>query len=166
VVDAGPLSALGEIGAVSLLRLVFPDVLIPSAVHDEVVSSRGSGAFPDAVSIDLAVGRGELSVVPVLDSELSSDLAALPLGRGEKQAIYLALREHTDLVLIDDAEARSAATACGLRVKGTLGIMVEAVRSGGLASDDAVRLVQIIQARDDIWIKESVCQAVLAGIRR
>jgi predicted nucleic acid-binding protein len=166
VADAGPLIALGKIGAVSLLRQVFTDVLIPSAVHEEVVSSGGGGALPDAVAIDLAVHRGELTVVPVLDVALPTDLAALSLGRGEKQAIYLTLRERTDLLLMDDAEARAAAAALGLRVKGTLGIIVEAVRAAVMKPDDAERLVQIIQARDDIWIKESVCQAVLAGIRR
>jgi predicted nucleic acid-binding protein len=54
------------------------------------------------------------------------------LDRGEKQAIQLTMNENADWVLLDDMQARIEAKKLGLRVKGTLGVFVDAVRQSVL----------------------------------
>ena len=52
------------------------------------------------------------------------------LGRGETEAIYLALYLRPDRLLLDDGDARREAQRLGLRVTGVLGLLVAARRAG------------------------------------
>lgn len=58
------------------------------------------------------------------------------LGTGEVAAIGLCLELQAELLLCDDLEARRIAAAQGIRVVGTLGLLVRGKRAGRL---DAVR---------------------------
>ena len=48
------------------------------------------------------------------------------LGRGEAEAIGLAIETHADLLLADDRSARRAAERRGINVAGTLNVLVAA----------------------------------------
>ena len=52
------------------------------------------------------------------------------LGRGETDAIHLALHLRPDRLLMDDGEGRREALRLGLRVTGVLGLLVAAKRVG------------------------------------
>src|SRR5699024_954152 len=54
----------------------------------------------------------------------------LRLDLGESEAITLADTMNADLIIIDERKSRSIAKDVGLRVTGTLGILVEAKRQG------------------------------------
>ena len=155
---------LSKLGAVELLPKLYQPVWLPRAVHDEVILRGLEQGYPDALVAQMAVQRGELISIDIIDSELPSAIQALPLGAGEKQTIHLALRNHADVVLLDDAEARHAAQALGLRVRGTLGVIVQAVKTQQLKHTEAMFLIQTIQSRDDIWIAEELCRRVLAKL--
>ena len=66
----------------------------------------------------------------------------LELGRGETAAISLAHRTRATLIILDDLRARLKATGLGLRVTGTVGVLIAARREGfGPTGDDAVQLL-------------------------
>jgi predicted nucleic acid-binding protein len=52
------------------------------------------------------------------------------LGLGERSAILLALQRSPSLIILDDYRARIAAIQNGLDVIGTLGVLLEAKRTG------------------------------------
>jgi len=52
------------------------------------------------------------------------------LGRGEREVLSLACESHGCLVLLDDALARLHARRLGLRLTGTLGILLKGKQSG------------------------------------
>ena len=52
------------------------------------------------------------------------------LGRGEREALSLSIELHAERVVVDDRPARRLAQALGLRVIGTLGILLAAKRHG------------------------------------
>ena len=54
----------------------------------------------------------------------------MSLHRGEAEAISLAVRENASLLLCDDLDARRLALYHGLKVTGTLGILLKAKQSG------------------------------------
>ena len=85
----------------------------------------------------------------------------LPLDAGEKEAIYLATRVPNSLVLLDDLKAREEAKASKLAVKGTIGVMVQAYRSGLVSLDEMGTIFDAIIASDDIWIASDLCREVL-----
>ena len=53
---------------------------------------------------------------------------------GEAEVIALALEKKTDLVLLDEKEAREVAERLGFRVLGTVGLLIWAKREGLIKS--------------------------------
>lgn len=151
VVNSGPLIALAKLSLLHLLPRLYAPVLLPSAVYDEVVTRGLALVQPDAYAVQLAVIRGELKVVTV-DVRMVDDVEGLPLGLGEKQAIHVALTEAVDYVLLDDLVAREEAQRLGLRVKGTLGVLVEASRVELLSRSDTARVGRCREVRfNEYW---------------
>lgn len=165
VANSGPLMALGKLGLLELLPRLYGQVRLPTAVHTEVVVRGGKWGYPDAFLTQVAIQRGQLVVVEVSDAELLPDIAALPLDTGEKQTLHFALRDKADLVLLDDLKAREEAQTLGLAVKGTLGVIAQAYRTGLLQLDEVQTIIEAIIARDDIWIAEGLCRQVLARLK-
>jgi predicted nucleic acid-binding protein len=85
------------------------------------------------------------------------------LGAGEQQSILLAIEQRAVWLLVDDLDARRAASTnleaakVETRLKGTLGVIVSACEHGHLAKEAAVGLVDSIRLRKDIWISNQLC---------
>jgi len=130
VINAGPLIALATVSQLEVLEGLYKRVLVPLAVEEEVVVA-GHGR-PGAGDVAAAAFLERVRVEPEPDPLLSR-----ALGRGEAEVITLAHRLGARLTLLDEGRARRIAEqAYGLRVKGTVGVLVSAKR-GGLV--DAVR---------------------------
>jgi predicted nucleic acid-binding protein len=81
----------------------------------------------------------------------------LDLDEGEASAISLASERHADRVLIDERKAASLATAHGLTVTGTLGVLAYAAALGRLDFDAAIQtLTQQTRFR---WTPEVIADA-------
>ena len=120
------LITLERIGQLALLPRVFPTVYAPAAVQREV-----GVAIPWLKTKDAA----NPSTVAVLKVQL---------GDGEAHAIAVALETPGAEIILDDKKARRVAQQLGLRVIGTVGVLLRAKRSGIVP---AVRpLIQAIQA--------------------
>src|SRR5687768_337989 len=107
-----------------LLRDLFGEVLVPPAVRSELFRARPS--THGLIGIQAAFEEGWL---------LSTDIAArastaIERDAGEKEAIDLALQVRPDWFLSDDLEARREATQRGLRVMGTVGVLMRARVTG------------------------------------
>jgi predicted nucleic acid-binding protein len=117
VADAGPPHYLVLIGVIDLLPKLFGRVALPELVRDELRHAR----TPDIVRRWLADPPPawiEFVATPAL-----GDLSSPKLGAGERAAIALAVSRRADLVLMDDRQGVAAASAVGLRVIGTIGVL-------------------------------------------
>lgn len=166
--NAGPLIALAKLGLVNLLARLYDTVLVPVTVYQEVVTRGLEVGESDAYAVQLAVARRELKVVaddPVGNAAAVGEPteASAALHRGEIAAIRLARQEQADWLLLDDQLAREQAQRMGLRVKGTLGIIVEAGRRGFLSREEMDIVFQAILDRDDIWISDALIRSVWAA---
>jgi predicted nucleic acid-binding protein len=119
VSDTSPFIALNSIGQLGLLPQLFDTIAVPVAVAAELKSI----LLPDWVSV---------VSIPVV----SFTRGAIPhvqearLGRGETEAIHLALHLRPDRLLLDDGEGRREARRLGLQVTGVLGLLLAAKRIG------------------------------------
>jgi predicted nucleic acid-binding protein len=165
VVNSGPLMALAKIGLLDLLPRLYGQVCFPTAVFVEVVVRGRERGYPDAFLVQLAIQQGKLKVLDVNDGDLPSDIHDLPLDAGEKQALYLAQKTKADLALFDDEKVREEAQARGLRIKGTLGVIVDAYHAGLLRFIDVENTIEAIIAREDIWISAELCRHVLRKLK-
>ena len=123
--DSGPLIRYSAIERLDILRTVLGDIVIPPAVYDEVV--RVGHAMPGAKEVALL----PWIQVRELTTEIDRQVTAVRLGRGETEAIGLALQLHsTSTFASDDRQARRLGERLGLRVTGSAGVLIEAKRLG------------------------------------
>lgn len=164
VSDAGPLMALAKMDGLGALFSLFPSILTPQAVYEEVVTAGLRLSALDAMLLQECYQSGKLTVQ-------STQGTSLPvpsfLGRGEEESILLAIEHHALWFLADDLDARRSAVhnfeaaSVETRVKGTLGIILSAYQEGKIAQEEAIRIVTGLNRRPDIWISSQLCERVL-----
>jgi uncharacterized protein len=154
--DTSPILNFARIGRLQLLPRLYGQVLIPSAVFDELTASKQD--LPPA--IDLASAPW-LIVASAKDRARVQDLREY-LDPGEAEAIVLAVERRAGLLLMDERRGRRTATAAGLTVTGLLGVVVRAKRAGliDLGKPVVDELIEIAR----FWIGPDLYAEVLAEL--
>jgi predicted nucleic acid-binding protein len=151
--DTSPLIWLAKVGKLALLKALFDEVIIPEEVYLEAVEKGLQGGFTDAQAIKIGVNEGwiKLSKLNFKDQSMLQKISehAFEIHIGEAQAIVLA-REMKLLLLIDDSAGRAFAEAWGLKVRGTIHVVISALRKG---------LINVTEA------KETVLTMIAKGFR-
>jgi len=122
IADSSPLIALAVIEKLELLKELYENVYVPTAVLQEVV--RTDKPFANELKLFLS-GRIKDAKNKMAVRILSGDI-----GAGEAEAIVLALETHPAVALIDDLKARRFAKMNGIEVIGTMGILLKAKKDG------------------------------------
>ena len=117
--DTGPLIALARVDALFIPQALFSSLRIPEAVRVECVRKPGE----DTRRIEQATRDGWISVVS-LKRKPADRPFSLSLGRGETEAIQLALETTQSLLIIDDRLARRRARQVGLDYIGTVRMLL------------------------------------------
>lgn len=123
VVNASPLIFLSKGDQINLLRIVGDSVIVPAAVADEILR-RG----PEDVTARALDETGWLRTVDVPD--VPSEIQSWDLGPGESAVLSLAYSDPEREVIIDDLAGRRCASALGIPVRGTLGVVLLAKKHG------------------------------------
>jgi predicted nucleic acid-binding protein len=145
---------LARIGRLELLPLLYRHVLIPSAVHAELMASRED--LPTATDL----GSASWLIVASAEDQNRVRELRVDLDHGEAEAIVLAIERRADLLLVDERRARRTAAAAGLTVTGLLGVVARAKQDGLIALAKPVLddLIQIAR----FWIGPHLYAEVLA----
>jgi predicted nucleic acid-binding protein len=149
VADSSPFIALINIGQIGVLPTLFGQVLIPPQVAGELSQPTRPAAvreFAGHLPQWLFV-RAPVVVEPVGE-----------LHVGELAAIALAREVGADLLLIDDAAGRRAATDLRLAITGTVGVLELAGKQGLLDLAEAFARLK----RTDFWISPRLLDERLA----
>jgi predicted nucleic acid-binding protein len=151
LVNASPLIYLAKLGQLALLRLGTEEVLLPSAVLEEIRAKQ------DIATEQMEQHLGTwLKVCSITRPEV---LRFLPdLGEGERDVIAEALQEGIASVVLDDQEARRLARRMGLEPVGTVGLLLAAKKRSLLPSvkDELERLRGF-----GFWVSEELVSRVL-----
>lgn len=111
--DASPLIAMADIGALDLLRQLYKKVVITDIVRSEI-----NAELPDWIEVTAAYDQKQLQILK------------LELDAGEASAIALALDNPQARLIIDENKGRSVAKRLGLKVTGTIGVIIKAKEQG------------------------------------
>jgi len=117
VCDTSPLCYLILIDQIDVLPQLFGRISIPQAVQNELIAEGASvqtwiAQAPDWLDIHVVSGE--------------PDQMLERLDVGETEAILLAERLGSSLIVLDDLDARRIATQRGLTVTGLLGVLYQA----------------------------------------
>jgi uncharacterized protein len=123
ICDTSPLQYLHQLRHLDILPALGARVLVPPAVVDELGEGMKLGLdLPDVRALDWVevlrpVGAPALPMVT-------------DLGPGESEVLALALELREAVLVLDDRLARKVALTLGLRMTGTLGLLLDAKRVG------------------------------------
>jgi predicted nucleic acid-binding protein len=129
VADASPLIVLQNIGELSLLEKLFGEII----VTPEVAAEYG---------IELPVWIKTANV----QDKTKQAILNLFLGRGEAAAIALCLETASSVLIIDEKKGRRVAKDLGIKIVGTLGVIVK-TKEAGLINSPADILSKLENAK-------------------
>lgn len=152
VINTSPMIALGKMDAFDIIAQLPFEFLCPQQVKIEIESGAAKGyavTVPDWVNV--------LPLATPL-----SPLILAGLDRGEAEVIQLALEQGIGLVCIDERKGRQAATAAGLQVVGSLGLIAKAKVSGLIP---AARPLIEKAMREGIFYQPALVARVLSALK-
>lgn len=123
IVNSTPLIVLCGIDRLDILREMYQNIYIPSAVFQEI-TAKGDSAGKQICS------AGDWIHVEQIRNYSEKKMYKAKLHDGEVEVMILAQEQKADLVIIDDNAAKKTAKYLGLTVTGTLGVLVKAKRQG------------------------------------
>lgn len=121
IADASVLIALGAAGKLDLLRKMWKVVFIPPAVLREVQEGK-----PGSAEVRAALSAGWLIVESVDNDE------DIKRRTGEVECLLLAKKTGASVVIMDDAVGRRVVAAAGFRTVGTVGVVLQGLKSGAV----------------------------------
>jgi predicted nucleic acid-binding protein len=157
VCDAGPLIHLDEVGCIDLLS-DFDQVFVPSAVWTEVSRHRPTLLSSPAVNLTQATCRTSASTA------LDAIARLFALHPGEVQALQIAEEHSADLLLTDDSAARLAARHLGVRVHGTLGIVLRSIRRNQRTREQVAAILRTIPTLSTLHLRQSLLDEIIKTV--
>ncbi|MFQ6050899.1 MAG: DUF3368 domain-containing protein [Candidatus Hydrothermarchaeota archaeon] len=159
VSNSTPLIYLAKIGKLNLLKEFFEIILIPEEVKTEVVDKGKKLGSPDAFLLEKCMEEGWIKVERV---ENPKDLEEFGIDKGEAEAISLALERNLD-ILADQTHARLAAKVLGLMPRGTIYVLLRALKEGILDYDEYLKCLRDLVMSNFRMSDEVYLEAVRIG---
>ncbi|MEQ1584667.1 MAG: DUF3368 domain-containing protein [Cyclobacteriaceae bacterium] len=115
--DTSCLILLDKIGELKLLNILFGQIIITQEIANEFKKE-----LPGWISIEEPTNK------------IYQKILEASLDKGEASAIALALEQTDCLLIIDDYKGRKYAEQLGIKITGTLGIIIDSKLSGHIES--------------------------------
>ena len=156
ICDAGSIIHLDELSCIDLLYN-FKQVIIPESVKDEVNQHR-----PEALknsAFDYTVfSRRELS------PRIKVATTLFTLHEGEIDALAILQDYPNAIFLTDDGAARLAALHLQLKVHGTIGLIIRAIRCKQRTHKEVLRILQSIPEQTTLYIRQSFLDEIIIRV--
>lgn len=153
VSNTTPIISLLKIKKLDLIKEVYKNIYIPTAVFNEIEFGKDKNYYKDISKIEW------IRIIPIQNKQAVKYF--LDLDAGEAEAIVLATELNADLILIDEKLGRHHAKHADLKVTGTIGILAKA-KSLGLINKLEPLLVELINK--GIWISEKLKSTILKEV--
>ncbi|MDE7311964.1 MAG: DUF3368 domain-containing protein [Eubacterium sp.] len=141
IADTTPLISLMKIEKLVLLNKLFGEVQIPEAVFQELTANASFKKEAQEIK-----SCEFIQVVEVTNKTMVSVLRrATGLDVGESEAMILTDEQQGDLLLIDEVKGRKVAKQMGIRIMGTMGILMLALEKGAINFSETVQSIEILK---------------------
>ena len=141
IADTTPLISLMKIGRLGLLKELFKDVYIPEAVYCELTDN------PLFENEALEIKNCEYIHARSVDNKRAVGILrrATGLDIGESEAIVLTDEQQGNLLLMDEVKGRNVAKQMGIKIMGTIGILMVALEKHKITYAEIVAAVEILR---------------------
>ncbi len=124
VANTTPFIALCHVNQLEILKKLYGQVIIPTAVYKEI------SAKSDSICKKMVDEALDWIQVETIQDQLAKAMYKTQLHDGEVEVMILSKEMGADVVIIDDANAKKYAKYLGLPVTGTLGVLIKAKQKG------------------------------------
>jgi predicted nucleic acid-binding protein len=128
VLNSSPLIFLSKLGYLNQFIESLDNFYIPQSVADEIEAK----SDPASQIVQALINSGNLQVQASNFTSLVTSLNQR-LGKGESEAITLAIELNADYVLLDDSTARREARRLGLNIRETLAVIRKLSKDGQIS---------------------------------
>ncbi|MEQ9000898.1 MAG: DUF3368 domain-containing protein [Coleofasciculus sp. B1-GNL1-01] len=156
VSNTSPIFYLSTIAQLDLLRQLYKEVVIPTAVFNEITNVGNTDASASIVPT-LSWVKTQSATDQALVNRLRTELDS-----GEAEAIALAVELNAERLLMDERLGRAAAMRVGLQVTGVLGILIAAKRNNLI--QEVKPLLDALIDRVGFWVEEQLYTEVLQAV--
>ena len=137
-----------------LLRQAAQTIIVPAAVAREILARGPRGVTAKAVATSIWM-------IQLDDIAIPPNVLAWDLGNGESSVLAWALSHSGTPAIIDDLEGRRCAESLGITLRGTVGLVLRARRSGLIDSArDALERLR----RGGMFLSNRLCAEVLKEV--
>jgi predicted nucleic acid-binding protein len=120
---------------------------------------------PEALSQEIVQFTRTQIALPE-DVEFMTLLRAFALGIGEQEVLALMRQQPTAILLTDDAAARLVAEQMGMRVHGTIGILLRALRRSLRTPEQVLSLLHLLPRQSTLYIRPTLLNVIIARVKR
>lgn len=138
VANSSPIIILAKQGMFELFKKCFKKLIIPTGVHYEVMQKKDS---PEAAALKNAIRQKWANVQK---AAVMKELQTKNIGYGEKEAISLAHKLKTMLIIDDDA-AKKYASIFGVEAHGTFYVVFLACAKKLIDKSDAIHALEAMR---------------------
>ena len=135
VVNSSPIINFAQQGRLDILQKCFKKVIIPVSVYDEIMQKSES---PESIALNKAISE---KWILVKKTSVMGKLETKNIGQGEKEAISLAYK-HKTMLVIDDDSAKKYASIFGVKPHGSLFVSYLACVKKLIDKKKAIRLLE------------------------
>lgn len=138
IADTTPIITLIKLQRLDLLEKLFGSVMVPSAVYDELTANP---RFEKETEI--VIECNFLKCCEVKNRQSIKFLREIVgLDAGESEAIALSDEQSADLLVIDERKGRRVAQKLGLKITGTIGILIQSFDNGLISKSEILSCVE------------------------
>lgn len=130
--NSTPLISLAKVNLLHLLKDLFKKIYMPKAVKEEVIDQGKGIKAIDSFIVEDGIKEGWIIVKEVEPLPLLNNLG---IDKGEIEAISLTCQMKKE-ILLDQTHARVAAQMFGLKPKGTIFVLLRALKKKKISYDE------------------------------
>nr|MDO8119598.1 DUF3368 domain-containing protein [Candidatus Sigynarchaeota archaeon] len=140
-INASPLIYLGKLGLLEHLPKLYNTIITNSVVKNELLADSSA---PEHTALQIAFSSW-LTLKDPEDAVLLGRLEQLNIHAGEAGVIALAQESKSqNILIIDDLNARDISRTLGIRVMGTLGMLLEFLKEELITSEEAKQKLKLL----------------------
>ncbi|MEX2427157.1 MAG: DUF3368 domain-containing protein [Bacteroidales bacterium] len=153
VSNTTPIISLLKLSRLDILKDLYSEIFVPFAVYQEIEAGRSKSYYQDLKKIDW------IKIVDIQDK--NSLKYFLDLDAGEAEAIVLATELGAGLIIIDEKLGRFHAKHAGLKVTGTIGLLIKSKNQGIIKS---LKPLLLELTDKEVWIGEKLLEEILKQV--
>jgi len=153
VSNTTPIISFLKLGRLDLLHKLYSQICIPTAVYKEIEAGKAKRYYQDLSQLDW------IKIIEIQEKQAVKFF--LDLDAGEAEAIVLATELNADLIILDEKLGRFHAKHAGLKVTGTIGMLVKAKAKGFIK--ELKPLLEELTDKD-VWISEKLKLEILKRV--